>query len=189
MASPLRRDARENRARLLASAQEAFASEGLAVPIDDIAKRAGLGIGTLYRHFPTKQHLIAAIVEDRFVALADEAAALAEAPDPETTFFVFLERLGCALAEKRDLGDALAGFDLYAKTADLRQRLRASFAKLMHRAQEAGAVRPEVDVEDVIGLVTAVLPIAGRTPRILTVVCDGLRPPARPTPRRAARRR
>ncbi|MEO7094504.1 MAG: helix-turn-helix domain-containing protein [Polyangiales bacterium] len=189
----LRRDARENRARVLAIAKEAFATEGLALPIDDIAKRAGLGIGTLYRHFPTKQHLIAAIVEDRFIALADEAAALAAGPRPEDTFFVFLERLAAELANKRDLGDALAGFDLYAKTADIRERLRGSFAKLLRRAHDAGAVRPELEVEDVTALVSAVLPVGGRSPgsapRIMAVVRDGLRPPrATPKPRRAARR-
>jgi AcrR family transcriptional regulator len=188
----LRRDARENRARLFAIAKEAFATEGLALPIDDIAKRAGLGIGTLYRHFPTKQHLIAAIVEDRFIALADEAAALAAAPEPERTFFVFLDRLAAELANKRDLGDALAGFDLYAKTAGIRDRLRGSFATLLRRAQDAGAVRPELEVEDVTALVVAVLPVAGRAPgsasRIMAVVRDGLRPPATPRPRRAARR-
>jgi AcrR family transcriptional regulator len=192
----LRRDARENRARVLAIAKEAFATEGLALPIDDIARRAGLGIGTLYRHFPTKQHLIAAIVEDRFIALADEAAELAVAPHPERTFFVFLDRLAAELAKKRDLGDALAGFDLYARTAEIKDRLRGSFATLLRRAQEAGAVRPELEVEDVTALVAAVLPVAGRAPgsapRIMAVVRDGLRPPAmQPAttrPRRAARR-
>jgi len=188
----LRRDARENRARLFAIAKEAFATEGLGFPIDDIAKRAGLGIGTLYRHFPTKQHLIAAIVEDRFIALADEAAAFADAPHPERTFFVFLDHLAAELAKKRDLGDALAGFDLFAKTADIRERLRSSFAKLLRRAQDAGAVRADLEVEDVTALVAAVLPVAGRAPgsapRIMAVVRDGLRPPATPKPRRAARR-
>ena len=188
----LRRDARENRARVLAIAKEAFATEGLALPIDDIAKRAGLGIGTLYRHFPTKQHLIAAIVEDRFIALADEAAALAAAPHPEATFFVFLDRLAAELANKRDLGDALAGFDLFARTAEIKDRLRGSFAKLLRRAQDAGAVRPGLEVEDVTALVAAVLPVAGRAPgsapRIMAVVRDGLRPPVTPKPRRAARR-
>ena len=74
-APALRADARRNRARILEVAREVFASEGLAVPIDTVATRAGIGVGTVYRHFPTKEALFAAIVSDRVQALADEARA------------------------------------------------------------------------------------------------------------------
>src|SRR5712691_4544222 len=92
-ARPLRADARRNRERVLDAARAAFAAQGLSVPLDEIARHAGVGPGTLYRHFPTKEALIEAVVHDRLQGLAADGAALLDAPDPGAAFFAFLGRL------------------------------------------------------------------------------------------------
>jgi AcrR family transcriptional regulator len=175
----LRSDARRNRDHVLDIARRAFETEGLGVPIDDIARRAGHGIGTMYRHFPTKQHLVAAIVDDRMHRLADEAVALATERDAGAAFFTFLDRLAAELARKRDLGDAVTSIDIHVVTETARTRLKVGFAKLLRRAQAARAIRADVKVDDVIALVRATLPTQDRprpaTARLLAIVRDGLR--------------
>lgn len=178
----LRADAQRNRERVLEVAQAVFATEGLDVPIDDIARRAGLGVGTLYRHFPTKQALFAAIVLERMSRLADQATALADDPDPGRAFFALVDLLAVEVQRKKDLGQAITGIDLHEVMADVKARLRAGFSRLLERAQRAGAVRAGLEYDDVLALVSATLPSAHRPPgspaRILAVVRDGLRPPA-----------
>src|ERR1700728_1033653 len=111
---PLRVDAERNRQKVLDVAQGVFAAEGLAVPIDEIARRAGLGVGTLYRHFPTKEALFLAILVDRMERLVADARELARAPDPGEAFFGFLSRVVREGSTKRDFMDALSasGADL-----------------------------------------------------------------------------
>ncbi|MGD0556151.1 MAG: helix-turn-helix domain-containing protein [Streptosporangiaceae bacterium] len=94
---PLRADARRNRDRVLDAARTAFAAEGLTVSLDELAKRAGVGPGTLYRHFPTKESLFEAVMHDRLGRLADEGAALENAADPGAAFFAFLDVLAAEL--------------------------------------------------------------------------------------------
>lgn len=91
---PLRADARRNRQRILDAARAAFAEAGRAVPLDEIAARAGVGPGTVYRHFPTKEALFQAVVAERVGDLVAEAQRLAGANDPGAAFFAFLSRLG-----------------------------------------------------------------------------------------------
>jgi AcrR family transcriptional regulator len=93
----LRADARRNRARLLQVAAEAFATGGLSVPLDEIARRAGLGPGTLYRHFPTKQALLEAVVNDRLQTLVDAARALRHADDAGADLLALISGLLLAL--------------------------------------------------------------------------------------------
>jgi AcrR family transcriptional regulator len=93
-ARPLRADARRNRDRLLHAAAAAFAAEGLSVPLDEIARRAGVGPGTLYRHFPTKEALFEAVLHDRLQRLADDARGLREVPDAGRALLGFIDRLG-----------------------------------------------------------------------------------------------
>src|SRR3954470_16851858 len=92
-ARPLRADAVRNRERVLEVAYETFAEEGLSVPIDEIARRAGVGAGTVYRHFPTKEPLFEAIASDRIQYLIDSAARFAEAQDPGEAFLGYLALL------------------------------------------------------------------------------------------------
>jgi AcrR family transcriptional regulator len=186
---PLRADAQRNRDRLLAVAADAFAADGLAVPLDDIARRAGVGPGTLYRHFPTKEALFEAVVADRLERLAREARDLTGAADPGAAFFGFVDRLAGAAAAKRDLADALdeAGVALGPALAGTAADLRAGIAALLDRAQRAGAVRADLHPEDLMallsGLTLAMRPRAGADPgRALAVLRDGLRATAPPTP-------
>lgn len=178
----LRADAQRNRDRVLEVAQAVFSAEGLDVPIGDIARRAGLGVGTLYRHFPTKQALCAAIVHDRMSRLADQATELADAKDPGAAFFEYIDLLAVEIHRKRYLGEAITGIDMHEIMASVKTRLRAASTRLLERAQRAGAVRTELEYDDILALVSATLPSPNRPPgspaRILAVVRDGLRPPA-----------
>lgn len=181
---PLRADALRNRQRVLEVAQEVFATEGLAVPIDTIADRAGVGVGTLYRHFPTKEALYAAVVLRRLEQTANEARELATAADPEAAFFRSLDSLVRQGAAKRDLLEALAmtDADFKASFGDAKKEIKAAIGKLLVRAQEAGAVRKDATIADVFALIHG--PFSAMGPqgtdprardRLFEIVCDGLR--------------
>ncbi len=181
---PLRADAKRNRERVLEIAQEVFASEGLAAPIDGIARRAGLGVGTLYRHFPTKEALFEAIVVGRMEQLVTEAREGANAVDPGLAFFGFLTRMVEESAAKKDFLTALAGtgFDL-ERIAAIKQRMKRAVAVLVDRAQAAGALRTDVSAGDVLTLVMGTVGAADRhgagaaeRRRLLRIIFDGLRP-------------
>jgi AcrR family transcriptional regulator len=180
---PLRSDAERNRQQLLKVAQEVFAKEGLAVPIDEIARRAGLGVGTLYRHFPTKEALFEAIVVGRMQRLVELAQAGASAPDPGNAFFGFLSQMVEEGLAKKDFLTALAGtaVDL-AQIAAAKQRMKRAVAVLVERAQKAGVVRADVGAGDVLTLVMGTVGAADRhgagpaeRKRLLLVIFDGLR--------------
>ena len=142
----LRADARRNRARILEVAREVFATEGLAVPIDTVAARAGIGVGTVYRHFPTKEALFAAIVMDRVQALVDDARAALDADDPGEAFYGFLRMMAERSATDMALADAFAeaGVDIKSSLGVCKQDLTAAIGDLLQRAQDAGAVRTDV---------------------------------------------
>jgi AcrR family transcriptional regulator len=184
-ARPLRADARRNRDRVLDAARAAFAAQGLSVPLDEIARHAGVGPGTLYRHFPTKEALIEAVVHDRLQGLAAEGAALRDAPDPGTAFFAFLDRLAAEAGPKRDLFDALAsaGVEIGPAVTAAAADLRAQIAVLLTRAQRAGAVRTDIGSAELTALLSGML-FAMRSPAgtdqalVLSVFRDGLRPQA-----------
>jgi AcrR family transcriptional regulator len=182
---PLRADARRNRDKVLRAAREAFAASGYGVPLDEIAARAGVGPGTVYRHFPAKEALFQAVVTARVEDLIDDARARAGADDPGGAFFGFLARIGEEAAAKRDLPDAIA------IAGSLQDRLYAAVDILLRRAQEAGAVRADIRTPDLIVLLKGLLASiqdaqAGADPalhdRLLAVLADGLRRP----PERAA---
>ena len=184
-ASRLRADARRNREAVLDAARTAFAAEGLSVPLDEIARRAGVGPGTLYRHFPTKEALFEAVVHDRLCRLASEGAALRESPDPGAAFFAFIERLAAEAAPKRDLFDALAGAGVEIGPAVMAavDDLRAQITHLLGQAQQAGAVRADIGGADLTALLSGMLLAMRPRPgadseRVLSVFTDGLRPPA-----------
>ncbi|MGY0058593.1 TetR/AcrR family transcriptional regulator [Streptomyces sp. LZ34] len=160
---PLRADARRNRERILRAAREAFAAEGIAVPLDEIARRAGVGPGTVHRHFPTKETLFEAVVREHLEQLAHEArAALADAA-AGPAFFAFLTRMATEADAKQDLSEAIteAGGRMGTETEALAADLRDLFDALLTRAQAAGAVRKDVDAADVQAIVVGAL-VAGR---------------------------
>lgn len=180
-ARPMRADAQRNRDRILLAAEEVFARDGVAVPVDAVAERAGVGVGTVYRHFPTKEALFEAIVLTR---LDDLVAAAAEpAGDPTDAFFAFLAQVGEQVALKHDLFDALAdaGVDVQSRCAGKVDMLKAHVEKLHRRAIACGGVRDDIATSDVMALVVGACHHAdsrgtlAATERMLRVVCDGLR--------------
>lgn len=181
-ARPQRADAQRNRARILEAAETVFATEGIEAPVDVIAEKAGVGVGTLYRHFPNKEKLCEAILVERLTSLADDARALAEAEDPAQAFFRYLEHFveeGCA---KRDLIVAVsgAGIEFEAAVAPLKSEVREAIGRLLVRAQAVGAVRPDVTANVVMTLAMATCQASvhqggAPTSDVLGVVFDGLR--------------
>ncbi|WP_020668757.1 TetR/AcrR family transcriptional regulator [Amycolatopsis nigrescens] len=178
----LRADARRNRARVLAAAEAAFAASGTTVPLDEIARRAGVGAGTVYRHFPSKEALFEAVVLERIEQLAQQARAkLAEQGDPGPAFFEFFAVVAEQATLNKALCDALeasTGLGFKAEQG-VDNDFRAAFGELLTRAQRAGAVRADIEVADVRALLAGYLAMErGSAPgrhlgRILT---DGLRP-------------
>src|SRR5262245_23519028 len=156
---PLRADARRNRARVLEVAVAAFATEGLSVPVHEIARRAGVGTGTVSRHFPTKQALVEAIIVSRIQQFVDQARALAAEKDPGDAFLAFFAYLVEQGAANRGLADALAGagFDIEAAASDAEHDLMAALGELLGGAQRAGVVRADIDTADVKALIEGCL--------------------------------
>ncbi len=187
--APMRADARRNRSAILVAAETAFAEEGLGVPVDEIARRAGVGAGTLYRHFPTKEALFEAVVVEHMQRLAETARSLADHDHPGQAVFDFLSRLAAEGAAKRDLIEALmgAGVDVKSRAVEPKQAIEAAFTALLDRAQAAGDIRADVSVADLFGLVMGTCQFAGSHPddcsqsRMLSIVCDGLRLRTAPT--------
>lgn len=175
---PQRADAARNRAKVLEVATAVFAAEGLSVPVHEIARRAGVGTGTVSRHFPTKEDLFAAILLEQMAALvhaADERAGLA---DPGAEFFAMFAAIVHAGASHRGLAEALSGsgcdVDELGRKAgfDVSGRL----SELLTRAQQAGAVRTSVDYLDVKALLAGCM--ARDSPDLdplLDVITRGLR--------------
>jgi AcrR family transcriptional regulator len=188
----LRRDARANRDRILAAARAAFATGGVDVPVEEIAERAGVGMGTLYRRFPTKHDLVEAVIEeslDAFVVAAEEG--LAEA-DPWTGFSGFVERVLELHVENRALREVLAGTEHGHARDAVRRRVRPLVRRLIERAHADGSLRPDFTHEDmplvfmtggrVLEATRVVAPDLWR--RYLGLLLDGLRAEgATPLPR------
>ena len=181
MARTPRADARRNRSRVLEAAIAAFAAEGLSVPVHEIARRAGVGTGTVSRHFPTKESLFEAIVSsigDRLVALARQ---LVDTEEPGTALFVFLAAMVDEGAANRALSDAFAGvgFDVEAAAHGSDHDVLGVLRELLARAQRADAVRSDVDVADLKALLVGCLARERGDPaaraRMLAIVRRGLR--------------
>jgi len=183
---PLRADAVRNRARVLDAAHAAFAAEGLAVPLDEIARRAGVGAGTVYRHFPTKEALFEAVIGDRLLALAADAEArLASDGDAGEAFFGFFFAMIVDADAKADLAEALAaaGVGLRPETRQAAAQLQEGFSALMESAQRAGAVRTDVTVHDLHALAVGAMAAEKRSAadpdsergKLTRLICDGLR--------------
>ncbi|MFI9380594.1 TetR/AcrR family transcriptional regulator [Kutzneria sp. NPDC052558] len=179
---PLRADARRNRARVLEVAQQVFAEEGLAVPIDEIARRAGVGVGTVYRHFPTKDALFQAIIVERLNAVGETAQALAQGPDVGKAFFAFFEHMVRDAGLNKALFDALAASGSFSQelTDQARTVMMTGLGELLAKAQAAGEVRPDLTAADVKTFMVGCLVMARQgtaTPEMIVgVVCDGMRP-------------
>jgi AcrR family transcriptional regulator len=180
VARPKRADARRNYEKVLAAAREAFAEGGGSTALEEIARRAGVGIGTLYRHFPSRQALLEALYDDEVEEVCRSAAEF-ESADPWDALSGWFERFIGYIATKQALAQEL--FNYLDRDAELFKVCRASLFEagepLLRRAQEAGVVRPDVDIADVIQMVVGIAKIpagdAAQNQHILRVALDGLR--------------
>jgi AcrR family transcriptional regulator len=179
---PMRADAQRNRARILDAAEVVFAAQGIEVPVDAIADKAGVGVGTLYRHFPTKEKLCEAILLERLAGLAQDARAQADAADPGAAFFGFLDHMADLSLSKRDLIAAVmgAGIEFEEAAAPVKEDLIQAVGALLGRAQSAGVVRADVTADTVVSLVVGTCQVAASHTDacqgdLLNIVCDGLR--------------
>ncbi|MBT2227677.1 TetR/AcrR family transcriptional regulator [Nonomuraea sp. NEAU-A123] len=181
---PLRADARRNRARVLDSAEAVFAAAGPAASMEEVARHAGVGVGTIYRHFPTKEALFEAIVVSRYERLAEEADSLASAADAGAAFFGLFTRMVEEAATKKAFADTLvrAGVDVKAATSASGRKLVHAFGGLLARAQGAGAVRDDADITEVMAILAGMTLAAEHASwdrdlrtRALGIVFDGLR--------------
>jgi AcrR family transcriptional regulator len=176
---PMRADARRNYDKLVATAREVYASEGTSAPLEEIAKRADVGIGTLYRHFPTRQALLEAVYAEEIGRMADAARALADR-DPWEALSTWLREYVGFAATKKTLTEALLEADpdsdvlLACRTA-----LLTAGNELIERAQAAGVVRPDTTFADVGRLISgiAVVPTVDdeQRERLIELALDGLR--------------
>jgi AcrR family transcriptional regulator len=189
--APRRADALRNRDRLLDAADAVFAAHGPSVSTEEIARRAGVGIGTLFRHYASKEALFEAVLARRLHRLADEIEALAENERADNAFFAAFSRAVAEAPGKLVLTDALAagGVELGGGVVDARGRLRQAFTLLLRRAQQAGAVRADVGVDEVFALLVGASRATAQSvfergvlDRALVVVLDGLRPTRRRSP-------
>ncbi|MEZ0068924.1 AcrR family transcriptional regulator [Streptacidiphilus sp. MAP12-20] len=185
-ARPLRADARRNRARLLEVAEAVFTARGTTVPTEEIAREAGVGVGTLFRHFPTKEALLEAVLLSRLDRLAEEATRLAADETPGDAFFAFFAQVVDHSSTKNAFAEALsaAGVDVRQATSDVGQTLRKALASLLADAQRAGAVRPDLGVPELTALLVGTHRMmehlgddSAARERTFAVVFDGLRPP------------
>jgi len=176
---PMRADARRNRERILAAARTCFAEHGLDAQVDDVAATAGVGVGTVYRHFPTKDALIEALADEHFSWLAERARAALEEPDAWTALHDFLWAAGRHKQHDQALAEVLAAAPAEVRSAVIgRTRLDAAVAALVERAQSAGAVRADAQPADVGMLMCAlghVRAMGMDWERYLRIVIDGLR--------------
>jgi AcrR family transcriptional regulator len=178
---PLRADARRNRERLLEAALALFLEQGPDVPLEAIAKRAGVGIGTLYRHFPTRAVLVEEAYRSEVTHLCEAADELGRALPPDEALAAFMDRFVDYAATKKGLKTMLmsvaeSGSDVFA---DTRTQITAAVASLVGAAIAAGTIRSDVDTEDVLRAMGAVWSVpAGsedQARRVLMLVMDGLR--------------
>lgn len=180
----MRADARRNRERLLEAAETIFAAEGSSASTEGIARRAGVGIGTLFRHFPTKEALVEAIVVARVERLVEKAETLVAKGDPAVAFFEFFRHTVEESEAKKTYSEVLAGrfVDVEGVAPDLRRRLRHGIGILLVGAQEVGTVRGDVDVPEVVSLLVGAVRAAEHAgedgdlrERTLGIFLDGLR--------------
>ena len=177
---PLRADARRNRARVLTAAREVFARDGAEAAIDVIAAEAGVGVGTVYRHFPTKDLLIEALVAEKFRITTENIRQALEIEDPWEAFAESLRRNAEVMAADAGLRDALVRLSPdIAYTGPGRAELDALAGRLVDRAQEAGELRADVTVQDVAALMAGLCASMGHPEldwrRHLELLLDGLR--------------
>ncbi|MET0416934.1 MAG: helix-turn-helix domain-containing protein [Actinoplanes sp.] len=173
---PTRADARRNYDALLAAARDAFAEHGTGASLEDIARRAGVGIGTLYRNFPTRQDLFESVYVEEIAQLGEAASAVAALP-PWEALTTWLERFVAYVATKRAIVEALNTDSEMFRSC--RANVYTAAEPLLTRAQQSGTVRPDASLDDVLrlvsGLTSATFVDDNQRARVLRFALDGLR--------------
>lgn len=189
----VRADAARNRESLLAAAEQEFAERGLSASVADIARRAGVAKGTVFRHFATKEDLIASIVCAHIATLTKAARRLSDAADPGTALLEFLT-IAADQRQQHDLTFLQSASESDPRVSEVRDELHSALGTLVGRAHQSGAIRPDVTETDVFLLMCApvhvVENLAAPKPllwkRYLAIIFDGLRPEgAHPLPQPA----
>ncbi|MTD55052.1 TetR/AcrR family transcriptional regulator [Amycolatopsis pithecellobii] len=150
---PLRRDAERNRQRIIVAAREVFRERGMDTTLDDIAHRAGLGVGTVYRRFPNKEHLVEAMFADRLEGIGERMSAALDRADPWQALLDFLWEATALIADDRGLHDVMlsTAFGQH-KVATARDKLLPLAEELIRRAKQCGKLRPDFEPEDMLML-------------------------------------
>lgn len=182
-ARPLRADARRNRDRLVEEAAAAFAEHGVEASLEEIARRAGVGIGTLYRHFPTREHLVEVVYRREVEALCAAAADLSRDLPPDVALAEWMQRFVDYVATKRGLAASLKILLTTNSTmfADSAGRVSQALRRLVDAAIAAGAIRADIDAADVLHAISGIYstPAApdwrDRSRRLVALLMDGLR--------------
>ncbi|MEN3361707.1 MAG: hypothetical protein V7637_5689 [Mycobacteriales bacterium] len=185
-ARPMRADARRNYDRLLTAAAAAFAEHGADASLEEIARQARVGIGTLYRHFPTRSALLEASYLVQLDTLSDQAIALLDEPDPGAALVTWLYAFAEHNVRSRGLKEMLAAAvrEEGSRLSNCKTVLREALGALLRRAQEAGAIRSDITPNELMRLVHAVFLTAdltgdtGQIDRLLSLLLDGMRRPA-----------
>jgi AcrR family transcriptional regulator len=179
----MRADAERNRARVLDAAEEVFEEKGTSASTEEIADRAGVGIGTVFRHFPTKDALLQAILLDRVERLGKLAASLTGSADPSGAFFGFFRRIVLESRTKKTYVDALAAGASETSLAPslAGQKAIQALTELLSEAQRAGGVRSDIDANQLVAVIAGASRAIEHaqddpqaTERILNVFLDGL---------------
>ncbi len=187
----VRSDARRNRESILAAAREEFAERGLDVHMEQIARAAGVGVGTVYRHFPAKEDLLQALADERFARFAERARAGLEDPDPWNGFCELMRESARVTAEDRSLSEAMDQLPNLCATAAEKAGLLDLTRELIERAKASGAMRADFTADDVpslmCGLARATAPHGSGPPamsweRYLEIMLAGLRRPPATSP-------
>lgn len=188
---PKRADARRNYERLLTEARAVFAARGTDASLEEIARRSGVGIGTLYRHFPSRHAMMSAVFQEALAELLERSRELAEAERPCAALVSWLRAVVAHAGEYRGLATALMSgtADDSSAMASCSIPLREAGEGLLRRAQESGAVRSDVSIGDLMQLTNAIALAAEQTPgdrelpdRLLALTLRGLRADGPPAP-------
>lgn len=180
-ARPLRADARRNRDRLIAAAAACFAEHGVGTSLEEIARRAGVGIGTLYRHFPTREHLVEAVYRREIDLLSAAAEDLSARLPPDVALAEWLQLMVGYTATKRGMADSLRVLFDRKVFGDGPSRVSRMLEELLSRAAEAGTIRRDVEATDVMQALSSLYHAPDtpdwqdRAQRIVRLVLDGLR--------------
>lgn len=179
---PLRADARQNYERLIVAAAAAIAEHGANVSLEEVAKRAGVGIGTLYRHFPNRQALLEAVYQDQVGATCAQGHELLATKPPAEALLLWLHALLILNLTTRGLKEALMAGEVSPKTSECKNMMHGVGGELLARVQEAGAVRRDIEVTDLLRLVHSIALMVepgaegiARAERVFAVMIAGLK--------------